>query len=694
MGFILQDVYDKHLNVYIQEEAILKSFLSGFDVTYGTRRNIFNTELSVYILKPESYIIESYGVSNEIMLVYSKYSNVEPRTIQAADNILQEYPFKNRVDILSYFLITEDENIHTWLSEYFLDRQESRIIIPFSVKELIENRGNSWYIRNRLNQYFFDRDLFGYTLPLTDDTYFFGRHKLIANYVDSINRNENRGVFGLRKTGKTSLLFKLTRTLNTENKNEIFFYDCKSPSLRKLQWNEFLGEICKNIAQRIKAKENIDNTIGEIGIIKIFRNLLYDAKRKGLKIVLIFDEIEYISFKSLTDKHWESGYIDFWQTMWSAQSIHKNLVYVIAGVNPSIVEVDKINGIQNPLFGIVQYDYLKGLSQEDLKSMIKVLGKRMGLNFEVEAIEYMFKWYGGHPMLTRLACSWVNKDFQNDKKVKPITVTTDYLTRTQQTRDSDLIFYCHHVVSELKDFYPDEYEMLELLASGQTILFVQLSPHHEFIKHLKSYGLIDFDSNSNPKFKLPVIGKYIGIEYAKKEGRNTVYKIVETENRTKWIEQRKTSILRDLRMLEKIIQSKGLSSLFGNNSFPEADEFMKLGVVSSKFEFTAFVNICYRCFVESIDVYGKSISINNYYSENIKLEYEGLFYSLNRIKVYRNEQDHLVLRNSINEQLLEYLENDLESQNAGQVDDLYFVLQQRVLDGLLTGIHIELNKET
>ena len=694
MGTILNEVRERHLKDYPVEEKFLKPFLSGFDVTYGTRRYTFNTYLSIYILKPEDHIKESFGITNEIMLAYSAYSKPEPRMIQAADESLFEYPLKNRADILSYFLVSDDPYIKEWLSAYYLDRQESRIIIPFSKKELLTNTGDNWFVRNRLSENFFGRDLFGYTLPLTEDTYFFGRQQVIATYIDSIKRSENRGIFGLRKTGKTSLLFKISRIVKNENIGEPFFYDCKSPSFRKLRWNAFLGEICDNISKRFKLSIiPQEGEYDEINIIKIFRKILTEVNKvHGKKIILIFDEIEYISFKSLTDEHWHKDYIDFWQTMWSAQSIHKNLVYIISGVNPSIVEIDKIDKIQNPLFGIVQYEYLRGFNIDELKTMIRAVGKRMGLNFELSAIEYLFNWYGGHPMLTRLACSWINKDLQLRKFKRPITILKNDVCDYQLNRDSDLIFYCKHVVSELQDFYPDEYAMLELLSSGQVSSFIELSAYNEFIKHLLNYGLLEYDKNRMPKISIPVLGRYIGIELAKSEGRQTIYKIVDTSNREKWLEQRKASIIRDFRMLEKLILNNILPQLFGPNSFPEADLFQNAKVVKTRHEFVVFINTCNRCFVESIENYGASIGNKKYFWVEIKTSYPSLVYSLERIKVYRHNEDHIQLNKQANQKLNDYLSEDLEDKSPSQVTDLYYILQQRVLDGILSGINSEINK--
>ncbi len=67
------------------------------------------------------------------------------------------------------------------------------------------------YLKNKLSEQFYRRDLFDFRLLLEKDTYFFGRNDIIVDFLDAIKRIENRGLFGLRKTGKTSILYKLDR---------------------------------------------------------------------------------------------------------------------------------------------------------------------------------------------------------------------------------------------------------------------------------------------------------------------------------------------------------------------------------------------------------------------------------------------------------------------------------------------------
>lgn len=688
MGGIRAEVREDHLNVFPEEEEILKPFLDGFFVTWGRRRTAYNTEVSVYFLNPEPFISESFGFDREILLVYSPYKRIEARTIQAAESFLMDSPAKGRIEQLNYFLITEDDNAKEWLQSYLSDNQESRIIIIFSASELRESsKGDSWYIRNVISQQLFGRDLFDYRLPLQKDTYFFGRQDMVMDYYDAIKRGENRGIFGLRKTGKTSLIFKLERMFKIDGIICLFYYDCKLPSIRRLRWFQLLEKVCKDICERFDIK--IKGRYDEINIADTFDRLVSKTSGLDKKIVIVFDEIEWVSPMAVRDLHWKSDFVDFWQTFWACQSRNRNISAIIAGVNPSVVEIDSFDGIQNPLFGIAPYNFLQGFSLEELSTMVNVLGKRMGMKFDSSSKEYLHKRYGGHPLLTRIGCSLINSRLKANGEIKPVDITKLWLTENEEDRDAELVFYCRHVVSEMQQFYPEEYEMLSLLASGQISDFLELATYPEYTRHLKSYGLLGQDEKGSPVIAIPVVKRYIGLELARKDGRRTIYKLVEPTRRKDWLEKRVQSVLREIRFLERLIQKLGTPILFGTNSFPEADKFASIELCQSAGDFVTFINVCYRCFVESIDNYGKSIGKPDYFWKDFKNFYPGLWYALQRIRLYRHDFFHLELKSNVNSSLLEYLEVDLEGNAPSKVNDLHFWLQQCVLDGLLTGIQIE-----
>jgi hypothetical protein len=687
VGFIQQEVRDLHLALYPLEERLLLPFLHHFSVTWARRRKAHNAEVSAYFLKPDGRTREAFGLQHEVVLVYSSRPEMEARTLQAAESFLFDVPGAGRVDQLVYFIISDAPDARDWIADYQHNHRESRMVVVFSPVDLREAADDKWIIWNTLEQQLFSRDLFDNRLPLEHDTYFFGRDEIVRSYRDSIRMSENRGIFGLRKTGKTSVLFKLERLVNSDPKSLLLYYDGKNPAVRQLRWHEFLGRICRDIAEHSNAR--IDGAFSERVVSETFIGVVRQAA-KSKRVILVFDEIEYISPVAIADVHWHLDFVPFWQTFWTCQSRCRQLSTIIAGVNPTVVELATIGGIQNPLFGIVSYQYLKGFSRDELTFMLKSLGSRMGLRFERSAVAYLHERYGGHPLLTRMACSTLNAQLRTSGISRPVDVSREILEQTQAERDMELMFYCRHVISELEQFYPDEYRMLEWLASGELDTFIQFAPFQEFTKHLRDYGLLTQPAGELPRISIPVIERYIGLELARREGRRTILRVVSPVDRAAWVRRRVDALLSDLHTLERHIRTAGTATIYGPNSIPDAQRLAATKPCCTEDDFVQFVNTWFRCFVESIEVYGKSVGVADHYRSVIQRTYPQLWHALQRIRVYRHAEMHLMLRDAVDAEQLEYLARDLEGRSPSQVEDVWFVLQQAIMDGLFTGMQAEL----
>lgn len=690
MGVIKQEVHEGHLVRFPSEEAVLKPFLTGFDVNWAARRKAYNTELSVYFLGPEPFMSQMFGFEHEIGLFVADYPTLEPRTMQAVDAVLRDDPARGRVEQSVFFLCSPAEDGRQWVSDYSARNPQARIPVVFSATAIAGNDHDQWLVRNVLREQLYSRDLFDYKLPLDNDLFFFGREQIVADHFDAIRRSQNRGLFGLRKTGKTSILYKLKRLVERDGLGAFLYYDCKLPSIRMQEWHELLGRIVHDIATAY----GLAKPSGSSKTLHVSDQLI-DILRltpEGKTTALVFDEIEYISPLAIEDTHWHKGFVPFWQTLWAAQSQVRRLSNTVVGVNPTVVERDTINEIQNPMFGVIEPRYLRGLAPEEMRGMLRFFGKRMGFSFAFDAMEYLYERYGGHPLLTRMACSEVHRSLDVNSRQRPVELTRADLRLEEGARDAELTFYCRHVVSELKKFYADEYELLEMLAGGEVSDVMDLSREPEYTRHLKEYGLLKTDSVGKPVFAVPVIGQHIGQDLARKEGRPLVKRIVESQRRINWVNSRVTTIAREIRDLCRTIQCQTLPALCIGSSFPEAERFLGLTPVRSNDQFVVFINICNRCLVESVEQVGRTLKARDYYWTTIKSTYPDYWDALQRVKSYRNNDLHLELTQSAEIELRRFLDQDLEGKRVAQVPDVWFILQQSVLDGLLLGVQCELNR--
>jgi hypothetical protein len=61
MGRIRDDVRDGHHSHLPQELAVVKPFTNGFNMNWAGDFRAFNTDVSVYLLEPETFMQGAYG---------------------------------------------------------------------------------------------------------------------------------------------------------------------------------------------------------------------------------------------------------------------------------------------------------------------------------------------------------------------------------------------------------------------------------------------------------------------------------------------------------------------------------------------------------------------------------------------------------------------------------------------------------
>ncbi len=435
---------------------------------------------------------------------------------------------------------------------------------------------------------------------------------------------------------------------------KVVYLDCKDPAIRSLHWQALLERIIENIDLKEKGKSS------ERHVSDRFKEAL--RLRTGSKqTCIIFDEIEYISPVAKADEHWHREFIDFWQTLWTAQSELRNVSFLIAGVNPTVVEMDRVYGMQNPVFSIVSPVYVTGLTERDVETLLGHIGPWMGLRFDRDASRYIHERYGGHPLLTRMACSHIHIYLTERGSARPMTITRNLLTLTQSDREDDISQYSRHVVAELSDFYPVEYEMLEMLAAGNIADYIELASGSDYTRHLRGYGLVDNAASASPSVRIPMISNFINRERATRLSVRVGPQIVQPSHRPFWLRDRVARIIVDARNMERAAKPKGLPELYGRNGFPEAERFHEIEVCTDAVSYEHFINVANRCFVEPVENHGAILKKKDYFWNDVKAAYPEFWYALLRTKLYRHDKMHLILKKAVEDNLKDVLERDFLS---------------------------------
>lgn len=513
-----------------EEQNIIKTLGRTFYVTNSGNKIILGagSEYRYCLIKPTDFFAEQFNLKREIIVIFANYERFEPRTFDAISEVYKRNTQHFRIDRICSIIISKDERVEDEVHHILKNDTEMQVVIPFTYAELQGKNKDQLFV-NRFREYFYERDLFAFESPLKKDIYFFGRREYVHDLINRHNSGENSGVFGLRRSGKTSVLQAIERAAQfTETK--CVFIDCQD--LYHYAWNEALCAVirqvneCTNAEIVIEILQYDEKHANE----KFGKNLSDIIKKTGKDILLLFDEIEQITPKLGMKENWKEGddFVKFWQTIRS--NFHKwgnKFTFILAGTNPYAIEQISINKHDNPLYNQLKAEsYLPPFKVDDTKDMINKLGGYMGIKFDDIVCAKMTQDFGGHPYLIRHFCSTINQYVIEKKMSKPITITAVLYNNVmplfvEKSADN----YCRFILQVLEDFYPEENKFLEQMALGNLQETDRYDP--QMIAHLLGYGIIE-RNQGQLGFKVEVLKNYLARKYA--------YKKQNLTNEEKWAE--------------------------------------------------------------------------------------------------------------------------------------------------------------
>jgi hypothetical protein len=508
-----------------EERRIVHKLSQEWFVTKVGGLSINESQYRYALIKATQRYREMFGLERELIVVFSGYEVFQARSIDTIDKLLESVLEKQeslRVERICSILFSKDINIEGKIGRILKESQvESQVVIPISYDEILKTKGNGdeYFLINKFKNHFYGRDLFDFTSPLRKDVFFFGRTNLINKLGNRHFSSENSSIFGLRRSGKTSLVLAVQRHMDRVQCPSVFIA-CDNTSFQQRRWNECLHYILKELVDKynnkVSPKKDLspleDYTERDAALVfeKDLRCIYGKLGRKS--ILFIFDEIERITFNTALLEHWQEGddFILFWQTLKSVfNASTKIFSYLIVGTNPACIEAPKIAGKDNPIFQSVSIEYLDRFEVEQTRDMVGKLGNFMGLDFEEQIYSKLTEDYGGHPFLIRQACSFI---YQRSKSSLPIRIDRAmYLRVKEEFEKTKARGYIKLILEVLTDFYPEEHTMLNLLATGDKDFFNRLANDSpEYVTHLVGYGIISENySKDGYDFRIDAVQKYL-----------------------------------------------------------------------------------------------------------------------------------------------------------------------------------------
>lgn len=452
--------------------------------------SIGNSRYWGILARPSSDFSVHLNADRELLVVFSDFKAFEIRTLEAFEAFYAQLEQK-RVDKSIRFLVSSDESIERIIAHYLNQNPEYPIIIPTTFNDLSDEENS---LLGSIRKNYLLRDLFGYQNPLREETFFFGRQDLVSTVLDLAKSGQSSSIFGLRKSGKTSTTYAIQRRAKSFSCTSVLI-DCQNPTVHARKSDSLLQYVLTSIRSASGLKQTTKIQSNDAALVadefsEDLRNILGQTKNS---ILLVFDEIENITPGTAASPHWNDGRdaLLFWQCIRSfVQSESKGRVSVcLVGTSPRLLELPKISGVANPMYLFSPKRFISNFSFDETREMVERLSFYMGLQFKATQISKLQDRYGGHPFFIRQVCSQVH---QSASFLRPIDVTDRLLEEAIERFEATLQIYLSDILSNLKENYLDEYEVLVSIAKGDTEdaneMFAEVP---ELLDHLIGYELIE-----------------------------------------------------------------------------------------------------------------------------------------------------------------------------------------------------------
>lgn len=453
-------------------------------------------------------VAEMFDAHLEIQLVYAEYTEVEPRLLEL---IQRRISTNARVDHGLFMIASLDKHVDRLLRR----RRGEFAAIDLHLGDVGSDAPD---IRHRMSEVLTAVDHYDMTTPVHDPGGFFGRTEEFQQIISAIERGQSVGVFGLRKTGKTSLLnYVAGRRRDAER--AVVWVDISGLSGAD-DFRVRLLESAWECVAKLKASQGelprlrTLNRNGELKVapdlvrIHWLRDLEGLSRHAGERLEVFIDEIDQLHpDRSHLGSEANEMLVAVTQLRGLIQSAESGsgMVLICAGVDPALFERPLLkSGSDNLLYKLVRLMFLAPLSRDEMAEMVRDLGRRMGVRVRGhEVIDFLFDEYGGHALLTRKACSLAAKQRRKDEL--PWHMSLDSVEASaRQDGEGTPFRQAGEILTSFGEWFPEEATLLRDLWSSDAeerefgkLLFDE-DPRR--LAHAGPYGIV-VDGSTEPRIR-------------------------------------------------------------------------------------------------------------------------------------------------------------------------------------------------
>ena len=523
-SFDLQRMEREHLKKDSGEKEVLQKLKEILYITYGNHHDMGHNNLFPFCIVGATKILKQYVRGQyEFLMIFSHFdsNDWQQNTLKAVRAIRQRKEITERRLLVNFYILVSNAR---YLKQE-VDRMKGgteAAIIPFSFEEILgcEREKLKSLLLSRFDEYYFENNMLGEERPIEDDTLLFGeRGKIADSIVQRCLEGSHSGIFGLRRSGKSSVLRAVTRRLDNIG---IKYVKIEARSFLEGidSWKTGLFDIAKEIRKATLGimQEDGETRIAFCGRLKLSSTeedyqkrasqcFVEDVNlytRNETTFVIAIDEIELITYNSATSEMWKD--LDSYKNFWGALR-DSGCALIVCGVNSTINEQSSIyfNGktCDNPMYERIHNcadfskTYLPAFTDAQTRYMINTLGSYSNIAFNNVFAE-INRAFGGQPYAIRQFCAFLFD------KVKEKRSAHQVYEISRATFDALVVEFCNSekglqlfkTILQHITIYKEEYEMLKRIALAPEKYRTVKQSDIGLIEHIEKYVLIDYDRST------------------------------------------------------------------------------------------------------------------------------------------------------------------------------------------------------
>jgi len=273
-----------------------------------------------------------------------------------------------------------------------------------------------------INKYVQHTDFFNDKNAISDTLTFFGRMELLQRLKEELSRFQGVGLFGLRKSGKTSVLYQLGFLLR---KHPVVTIDLQAYS-GSYYGSDLFNEIIKQLtklagdrdSQLVPLFENFvpgvpasNLTVEFIQRVSSLAESLQGLEYQ-LPIFCFLDEVERVLPTSEDTREKVEEFNACFGALRVLSQEQRKLSLLVADVYPNCNRINHWEQKEvptNPVFSFFKEVFLSPFSERETAEMLTDIGKLMSVDFDQKTLQAIYRESGGHPFIARQIAHFLNE---------------------------------------------------------------------------------------------------------------------------------------------------------------------------------------------------------------------------------------------------------------------------------------------